>query len=267
MEHQEHIDVINAKKYLDKAEETNGLGVEISNYRKALFAVINENKRIEQNEKEISDEMEQIEAAIDNQFPPKSIHIPIKDYNISNKNEWYNDLNKDKQFLELYDFYNDINHFHTNELIHQLLRQPHEYRSQGSGGWRASRCCGDNQFNKYQDFINQYDHTFLNDIQVSIIGLNYCTGEHEVWGKVYIPKEVAISLGIYKGVSMFSSIVKYTNKNIPWRVLDNNELSIINAAYFNYQINNTNKKKDIETPINMKKSNELYCNKNRYCKF
>ena len=45
MEHQEHIDVINAKKYLDKAEETNGLGVEISKYRKALFAVINENKR------------------------------------------------------------------------------------------------------------------------------------------------------------------------------------------------------------------------------
>ena len=67
--------VINAKKYLEKAEETNYLDIEISKYRKAINTILTENKRLEQNEREISNEMELIEYFIDSLYPPKPLWI------------------------------------------------------------------------------------------------------------------------------------------------------------------------------------------------
>ena len=176
--------VINAKKYLEKAEETNYLDIEISKYRKAINTILTENKRLEQNEREISNEMELIEYFIDSLYPPKPLWIEGYGIDSSNKNKWCDNLDNDTQFLELYEFYNDINYFHSNELIQDLLKKPHEFRD---------------KLNYSTDSLNQYDQMLLENIYITIIGENYCTGEHDIWGKIYIQKEVAINLGIYEG--------------------------------------------------------------------
>ena len=87
IETQEPNHVINAKEYLKKAEETNCLGVELSKYRKALNTLLNENKRLEQNERHISDEMETIEYFIDSLYPPKPLWIEGYEINSSNTNK------------------------------------------------------------------------------------------------------------------------------------------------------------------------------------
>jgi len=252
IETQEPKHVINAKEYLKKAEETNCLGVELSKYRNALNTLLTENKRLEQNERHISDEMETIEYFIDSLYPPKPLWIEGYEINSSNKNKWCDNLDNDQQFLELYDFDNDINYFHTNELIHGLLRKPHEVR---------------HLFDNYTESLNQYDQMLLNNIQITTIGENYCTGEHEIWGKIYIPKEVATIFGIYEGnTNNFSSIVKYTNNNIPWRIPDSKEVGIVFAGNYmnNKKIENLNHENLKE--MNMK-SNQLYCNTGKLCKF
>ena len=43
--------VINAENFLKKAEESNGLNIEISKYKRAINTLLNENKRIEQIER------------------------------------------------------------------------------------------------------------------------------------------------------------------------------------------------------------------------
>ena len=68
IETQEPKHITNAKEYLNKAEETNCLGVELSKYRKALNTLLTENKRLEQNERLISDDMEQIVYILQNPY-------------------------------------------------------------------------------------------------------------------------------------------------------------------------------------------------------
>tara|TARA_A100001037_G_C15126525_1_gene626461 strand:- start:1111 stop:1905 length:795 start_codon:yes stop_codon:yes gene_type:complete len=255
IETQEPKHITNAKEYLNKAEETNCLGVELSKYRKALNTLLTENKRLEQNERLISDEMEQIEYIIDSLYPPKPLWIEGYEINNTNtnKNKWCDNLDNDPQFLELYEFDNDINYFHTNELIHQLLKKPHEYRD---------------KFDNSTEYLNQYDQMLLNNIQITTIGENYCTGDHEIWGKIYIPKEVATKLGIYEGnTDNFSSIVKYTNNNIPWRIPDSKEVNIVFAGNYMDKVNNKKivNHEDLEDLI--MKSNQLYCNTNKFCTF
>lgn len=246
--------VINAKKYLEKADETNCLGVEISKYRKAINTILSENKRIEQNERIISDEMEEIEYCIDSLFPPKPLWV--QGYGTYNPEEmkWCNGMDQDKQFLEIYDFYDDINNFHSNELIHEMLTKPHELR---------------HKFDTSEGYINQYDEMLLKNIKVDIIGDNYCTCSHDIWGKIYVPKEIASYFGLYEGnTDNFQAIVKYTNNNIPWRIPDFNEAFTVFAGKTLY--NNDNNDNDNDNNVTdelVMKSNQLYCNTNMYCRF
>ena len=198
--------VINAENFLKKAEESNGLNIEISKYKRAINTLLNENKRIEQIERKISEEMEEIEYIIDSINNTKPLWIDGYNPNY-NERGWVEPLNNDQEFLELYDFYNDINIEEYKHNISMLLSIPHNLR---------------NDSDIKENSLNRYDEMYLKDIEVKIVGNNYSTGIHDTWGKVYIPYDICETNGVFNGNRKISGIVKYTGNNVPWYMLNRN---------------------------------------------
>lgn len=198
--------VINAENFLKKAEESNGLNIEISKYKRAINTLLNENKRIEQNERKISEEMEEIEYIIDSINNTKPLWVD--DYNPNyNEKGWVEPLNNDQEFLELYDFYNDINNEEYKHNISMLLSIPHNLR---------------HEFDIKENSLNRYDEMYFKDIEIKIVGNNYSTGIHDIWGKVYIPYDICETNGVFNGNRKISGVVKYTGNNIPWFMVNVN---------------------------------------------
>ena len=210
-----------AESYIEKAYGTHGPITDISKYIKMINIIIKWNKQIEQEYRKTSEEMEEVENMIDkiNKTKPLSIDGYIPDSS-STPNIWCDNRGKDREFIELYEFYNDINYFHSKELISGLLLVKHEDRPI--------------EVNDYS--LNKNDLILMKDINIINIGDNYCTGVHMVWGKIYIPKEQVKQNNLDIN-STFTSIVKLTNDTIPWRVPDNYERNVIN----NNPYNNSNK--------------------------
>lgn len=198
--------VINSENFLKKAEESNGLNIEISKYKRAINTLLNENKRIEQNERKISEEMEEIEYIIDSINNTKPLWIDGYNTNY-NERGWVEPLNNDQEFLELYDFYNDINIEEYKHNISMLLSIPHNLR---------------NDSDIKENSLNRYDEMYLKDIEVKIVGKNYSTGIHDTWGKVYIPYDICETNGVFNGNRKISGVVKYTGNNIPWYMVSVN---------------------------------------------
>lgn len=198
--------VINSENFLKKAEESNGLNIEISKYKRAINTLLNENKRIEQNERKISEEMEEIEYIIDSINNTKPLWIDGYNPNY-NERGWVEPLNNDQEFLELYDFYNDINIEEYKHNISMLLSIPHNLR---------------HDFDIKENSLNKYDKMYLKDIEIKIVGNNYSTGIHDTWGKVYIPYDICETNGVFNGNRKISGVVKYTGNNIPWYMVNVN---------------------------------------------
>lgn len=195
--------VICAEETLKKADNSDGLNVEISKYRRALNIIMEENKRMEQYERKISEEMEEIEYIIDSTNKTKPLWID--GYNPNNKSRgWIEPLNKDQHFLELYDFYNDINNEEINHNISTILSVPHEYR-----------IVSDIKENS----LNQSELMYMSNISIKTIGNKYYTGKNDEWGKIYISKDLFNHVDLSKN-NYVNGVVKYTGDKIPWYMIN-----------------------------------------------